>query len=479
MLFVHFFLGNMSAEERREELAFMVDAILRTVNNLKENFHMYESATMAVLNIARQGITQSPQVTELPVQPVSKRKALSTVKVDKKRMATKGSVTSLKAATLLVALFSVLNQTNALAAVKSAPMKVLPKMASNIAKNSPISPISPQILARLFKSPGSDKIVDALDKSHDFIQNIVDFVKKAKDLREKNKAKGGKVQPVEDLHSYEIETCLTDSGDACFSDCAKRGYHFKWCFTDSKLNWNYCQCEVKSSIKNFLRESKYGLKLKTWEKSMAKMVGTDKIWYLFGITLGLGGLIIILFLLLLYRTCRHYRAKKAAASRKRPATPPSAVSTPPSLSRKPSHKRCPRPPTPTIPRPRLNGIQKQKVNLVNKQLMDSLEILAKQNLVSEKFYQNQLKKMTNGGILSYADSPPLENKFYHQARTEAEHRMIMRNDLRDGGGNGITPAQPPVHRAQKPDPPGFKRNDQHNENPATIEVEVEVDNHKM
>ena len=49
----------MSAEEdnRREELAFMVDAILRTVNNLKENFHMYESATMAVLNIARQDIT--------------------------------------------------------------------------------------------------------------------------------------------------------------------------------------------------------------------------------------------------------------------------------------------------------------------------------------------------------------------------------------------------------------------------------------
>ena len=477
----------MSAEDdnRREELAFMVDAILRTVNNIKENFNMYESATRAILNIAREGMTQPPQVAEAQplVQTVSKRKALSTVKVDRKRMATKRSVTSLKAATLLVAFFSVLNQTNALAAIKSASTKVLPKMASNIAKNSPISPISPQVLARLFKSPGSDKIIDALDKSHDFIQNIVDFVKKAKDLREKNKAKGGKVQPVEELHSYEIENCLTYSGDACYSDCSRRGYKFKWCFTDSKLNWNYCQCEVKTSIKNFLRESKYGLKLKTWEKSMAKMVGTDKIWYLFGITLGLGGLIIILFLLLLYRTCRHYRAKKAAASRKRPATPPSAVSTPPSLSRKPNHKRCPRPPTPTIPRPRLNGIQKQKVNLVNKQLMDSLEILAKQNLVSEKFYQDQLKKMTNGGILSYADSPPLENKFYHQARTEAEHRMIMRNDLRndlrDGGGNGTTPAQPPVHRAQKPDPPGFKRNDQHNENPATTEVEVEVDNHKM
>ena len=47
---------------------------------------------------------------------------------------------------------------------------------------------------------------------------------------------------------------------------------------------------------------------------------------------------------------------------------------------------------------------------------------------------------------------PLENKFYHQARTEAEQRMVMRNDLRndlrDGGRNGTTPAQPPVHRAQ-------------------------------
>ena len=52
-------------DNRREELAFMVDAILRTVNNLKENFHMYESATMAVLNIARAGIAQPPQVIGL------------------------------------------------------------------------------------------------------------------------------------------------------------------------------------------------------------------------------------------------------------------------------------------------------------------------------------------------------------------------------------------------------------------------------
>ena len=93
--------------------------------------------------------------------------------------------------------------------------------------------------------------------------------------------------------------------------------------------------------------------------------------------------------------------------------------------------------------------------------MDSLEILAKQNLVSEKFYQDQLKKMTNGGILSYADSPPMENKFYHEARTEAEHRMVMRN----GGATGITP--PP-----KPAPPGFKRNEQQTDAPQTVEVEV-------
>ena len=73
---------------------------------------------------------------------------------------------------------------------------------------------------------------------------------------------------------------------------------------------------------------------------MAKMVGTDKIWYLFGVTLGLGVLILTLFCLILYRTCRHYKAKKASSAAKRPASSPSGVSTP-SLSRKPSHKRCP------------------------------------------------------------------------------------------------------------------------------------------
>ena len=125
----------MSAEEdeRREQIAFMVDAILRTVNNLKENFHMYESATRQVLNIAREGMTQPIQVVEPPVQPVNGRSALSTVKVDRKRLASKGSVTSLgskhlKAATLLVTLFAVFNQTQALAAIKSPPIKVLPKM---------------------------------------------------------------------------------------------------------------------------------------------------------------------------------------------------------------------------------------------------------------------------------------------------------------------------------------------------------------
>ena len=55
------------------------------------------------------------------------------VKVDRKRLASKGSVTSLrskhlKAATLLVTFFAVFNQTNALAAIKSAPIKVLPKI---------------------------------------------------------------------------------------------------------------------------------------------------------------------------------------------------------------------------------------------------------------------------------------------------------------------------------------------------------------
>ena len=459
----------MSAEERREEVAFMIDGILRTIQNLKENFNMYESATTAILNIARAGIAPQPQVTEQPaVLPEGNRNPLTQVKVDRKRMASKASVMSLKskyikAATLLVTLFSVFNKTEALAAIKSAP-RVLPKIASNIAKNPPNSPISPAVLARLFKSPGSDKIVDALDKSHDFIQNIVNFVKKTRDLREKAIAKGNKIQPVEKLHRYEYETCQTDSGSACYSDCAKRGFHFSWCYTNSKLNWNYCSCRVKDSIKNFLQESKYGLRIKTWERTMARMVGTDKIWYLFGVTLGLGGLILILFCLILYRTCRHYRARKASSAAKRTASAPSGVSTP-SLSRKPSHRRSPRPPTPRPPmihRPNLNGIQKQKVKMVNQNLMDSLEILAKQNLVSEKFYADQMKKMKNGGLLAYADdSPPMENKFYHQAKSEAEQRMVMRAAA---SAMGVSP--PPPKPAP---PPGFQKNE-----PTDAPVNVEV-----
>lgn len=459
----------MSAEERREEVAFMIDGILRTIQNLKENFNMYESATTAILNIARAGIAPQPQVTEQPaVLPEGNRNPLTQVKVDRKRMASKASVMSLKskyikAATLLVTLFSVFNKTEALAAIKSAP-RVLPKIASNIAKNPPNSPISPAVLARLFKSPGSDKIVDALDKSHDFIQNIVNFVKKTRDLREKAIAKGNKIQPVEKLHRYEYETCQTDSGSACYSDCAKRGFHFSWCYTNSKLNWNYCSCRVKDSIKNFLQESKYGLRIKTWERTMARMVGTDKIWYLFGVTLGLGGLILILFCLILYRTCRHYRARKASSAAKRTASAPSGVSTP-SLSRKPSHRRSPRPPTPRPPmihRPNLNGIQKQKVKMVNQNLMDSLEILAKQNLVSEKFYADQMKKMKNGGLLAYADdSPPIENKFYHQAKSEAEQRMVMRAAA---SAMGVSP--PPPKPAP---PPGFQKNE-----PTDAPVNVEV-----
>ena len=458
----------MSAEERREELALMIDGILRTIQNLKENFNMYESATTAILNIARAGIAPQPQVTEQPaVLPEGNRNPLTQVKVDRKRMASKASVMSLKskyikAATLLVTLFSVFNKTEALAAIKSAP-RVLPKIASNIAKNPPNSPISPAVLARLFKSPGSDKIVDALDKSHDFIQNIVNFVKKTRDLREKAIAKGNKIQPVEKLHRYEYETCQTDSGSACYSDCAKRGFHFSWCYTNSKLNWNYCSCRVKDSIKNFLQESKYGLRIKTWERTMARMVGTDKIWYLFGVTLGLGGLILILFCLILYRTCRHYRARKASSAAKRTASAPSGVSTP-SLSRKPSHRRSPRPPTPRPPmihRPNLNGIQKQKVKMVNQNLMDSLEILAKQNLVSEKFYADQMKKMKNGGLLAYADdSPPIENKFYHQAKSEAEQRMAMRAAA---GAMGVSPPPKPAP------PPGFQKNE-----PTDAPVNVEV-----
>ena len=109
--------------------------------------------------------------------------------------------------------------------------------------------------------------------------------------------------------------------------------------------------------------------------------------------------------------------------------------------------------------------------------MESLNILAKQNLVSEKFYADQMKKMANGGILSYADSPPMENKFYHEARTEAENRMAMRTGGRSGR---ITPPQAAAlnpqaaaFRPPKPEPPGFKRTEQQTDAPRTV-VEVEV-----
>ena len=75
----------------------------------------------------------------------------------------------------------------------------------------------------------------------------------------------------------------------------------------------------------------------------------------------MGALILILFCLILYRTCRHYKAKKASSAAKRPASSPSGVSTP-SLSRT-EPQTMPRPPT--IHRPHLNGIQKQKVKMVN------------------------------------------------------------------------------------------------------------------
>ena len=118
--------------------------------------------------------------------------------------------------------------------------------------------------------------------------------------------------------------------------------------------------------------------------------------------------------------------------------------------------------------------------------MESLNILAKQNLVSEKSVNDQMKRMANGGTISYADSnahvkmmangvhyiagsPPMGNKFYHEARTEAENRMAMRT----GGGTGITPPQTPTYRAPKPEPPGFKRTEQQTDAPRTV-VEVEV-----
>ena len=113
-----------------------------------------------------------------------------------------------------------------------------------------------------------------------------------------------------------------------------------------------------------------------------------------------------------------------------------------------------------IHRPNLNGIQKQKVKMVNQNLMDSLEILAKQNLVSEKFYADQMKKMKNGGLLAYADdSPPIENKFYHQARSEAEQRMAMRA----AGAMGVSPPPKPAP------PPGFQKNELTD---APVDVEV-------
>ena len=108
----------------------------------------------------------------------------------------------------------------------------------------------------------------------------------------------------------------------------------------------------------------------------------------------------------------------------------------------------------------LNGIQKQKVKMVNQNLMDSLEILAKQNLVSEKFYADQMKKMKNGGLLAYADdSPPMENKFYHQAKSEAEQRMAMRAAAGAMGPPTLKPAPPP----------GFQKNE-----PTDAPVNVEV-----
>ena len=52
-------------------------------------------------------------------------------------------------------------------------------------------------------------------------------------------------------------------------------------------------------------------------------------------------------------------------------------------------------------------------------------------------------------------------------------RNDLRNDLRDGGGNGTTPAQPPVHRR------GSRKMINTMKNQPIIEVEVEIDNHRM
>ena len=121
--------------------------------------------------------------------------------------------------------------------------------------------------------------------------------------------------------------------------------------------------------------------------------------------------------------------------------------------------------------------------------MESLNILAKQNLVSEKFVNDQMKRMANAdsnahvkmmanGVHYIAGSPPMGNKFYHEARTEAEDRMAMRT----GGGSGrITPPQAAAlnpqaaaYRPPRPAPPGLKKTEQQTEAPRTV-VEVEVE----
>ena len=84
-----------------------------------------------------------------------------------------------------------------------------------------------------------------------------------------------------------------------FLNAPKKGFHFKRCYLDNRgSSWDYCSCEVKDSIRQFLKESKYGLKVKDWAKNMAKLAGKDTIWYLWGVTLGLGALVLVLFLLL-------------------------------------------------------------------------------------------------------------------------------------------------------------------------------------
>ena len=87
-------------------------------------------------------------------------------------------------------------------------------------------------------------------------------------------------------------------------------------------------------------------------------------------------------------------------------------------------------------------------------------------------------KMMANGVHYIAGSPPLGNKFYHEARTEAEDRMAMRT----GGGSGrITPPQAAAlnpqaaaYRPPRPAPPGLKKTEQQTEAPRTV-VEVEVE----